>query len=89
MKISTPIFYFAVTVAIILAGMLAVDAGAAFRPGQFAPDPTPAMIAACTQDALRFCADMIPPPGASHDAIRACMVRHRAQLSQECRAAFK
>lgn len=46
--------------------------------------PTPAQIAACTPDALRLCAAAIPNPA----AVKTCMLRHRAQLSQACREAF-
>jgi hypothetical protein len=40
---------------------------------------------ACTPDAFRLCSSEIP----DIDRIKACMVRNKAQLSPECRAAFR
>lgn len=60
---------------LVLAGPIAAFADSA---------PTAAQIAACAPDALRLCADAIPNPA----AVKACMLRHRALLSPQCREAF-
>lgn len=39
----------------------------------------------CTGDAMRLCSAEIP----NIDAVTACMVRHRAQLSAGCKAVFE
>jgi hypothetical protein len=46
--------------------------------------PTRQQVAACREDALKYCSAHI----ASRDAMRACMLAHQAQLSQACREAF-
>ena len=86
--VSAVLFWCAMVAVIIVAGMLAADASAAFRPGQFSPpphDPTAAQIAACAPDAARLCASAIP----DHEAVRFCMLRHKRQVSKECKDAFK
>jgi len=50
--------------------------------------PTASMIAACAPDAIRLCFNALPVDSGPHSALIACMVRHRAQLSQQCREAF-
>jgi hypothetical protein len=47
--------------------------------------PTAAQIAACTPDAQHFCLQHV----GSRDAIKACMIAHKSQLSESCRAAFR
>ena len=57
-----------------------------FHPKQFVPlQPTAAQIAACAPDAIRLCGDEL----ADHDKVHACMIRHKKQISQPCRDAFK
>jgi len=46
--------------------------------------PTAAQIAACTADAQRFCLRFL----ADHEAMRACMIAHKQQLSETCKTAF-
>jgi hypothetical protein len=46
--------------------------------------PTPQQIAACRDDALKLCASHI----GDREAMRTCMIAHKAQVSQACREAF-
>jgi sialic acid synthase SpsE len=48
--------------------------------------PTLEQIAACKDDAIRFCWSEITEPGG--ESVRTCMFSHRRQLSQRCREAF-
>ena len=76
--------FFAIGVpAILVAGLLILGA-ATFIRAALADSPTPAQIAACAPDARRLCAPAIPDPA----AVRACMIKHKSQLSQACREAF-
>jgi hypothetical protein len=45
---------------------------------------TPEQEQACTPDAMRLCSEFIP----NVDAITACMVQKKAQLSPQCRVFF-
>lgn len=64
----------------------AAHAEGVFHPKQFVPlQPTAAQIAACAPDAIRLCGDEL----ADHDKVHACMVRHKRQISQDCRDAFQ
>jgi hypothetical protein len=45
---------------------------------------TPEQRAACEDDAMRLCQQFVP----DIDRIKACMARHRAQLSPRCRVYF-
>jgi hypothetical protein len=49
-----------------------------------APPPSPAVRAACRDDARKLCGAVISNP----DARRKCMIAHRAQLSDQCKAAL-
>jgi len=40
---------------------------------------------ACTPDAMRLCSEFVP----NVDAITACMIRKKAQLSPQCRVFFR
>ncbi|MBR0714414.1 hypothetical protein [Bradyrhizobium liaoningense] len=46
---------------------------------------TPEQEQACTPDAMRLCSQFIP----NVDAITACMIERKAQLSPQCRAFFR
>lgn len=46
---------------------------------------TPEEQQACTPDAMRLCGDFVP----NVDAITACMIQKKAQLSPQCRAFFR
>jgi hypothetical protein len=46
---------------------------------------TPEQQQACTPDAMRLCGEFVP----NVDAITACMIQRKAQLSPECRAFFR
>ena len=48
------------------------------------PVPSANVRAACTPDAKRLCGTVIRDPAARHK----CMVAHRAQLSEACKAAL-
>jgi hypothetical protein len=48
--------------------------------------PTQAQIDACRPDAIRLCGSYLAGDRA---VIRACMLAHRPQLSQQCRDAFR
>jgi hypothetical protein len=47
--------------------------------------PTAAQIAACAPDAQRLCLQHF----GNHEAMRACMIEHKKQLSETCKAAFR
>jgi hypothetical protein len=50
-----------------------------------AADPTSEQIAACLSDALKYCrADTV-----DRAEIRACLVKHKKQLSPSCRGVFQ
>ena len=46
---------------------------------------TPEQQQACTPDAMRLCGEFVP----NVDAITACMVQKKAQLSPQCRVFFR
>src|SRR5262249_19600398 len=46
---------------------------------------TPEQQQACTPDAMRLCGDFVP----NVDAITACMIQKKSQLSPQCRAFFR
>ena len=46
---------------------------------------TPEQQQACTPDAMRLCGEFVP----NVDAITACMIQKKAQLSPQCRAFFR
>ncbi|MBR0827091.1 hypothetical protein JQ596_16255 [Bradyrhizobium manausense] len=46
---------------------------------------TPEQEQACTPDAMRLCGQFIP----NVDAITACMIQRKSQLSPQCRAHFR
>lgn len=48
--------------------------------------PTAAQIAACAPDAVRLCP--LEAAAGDHAGVKACMLRHKAQLSAQCREAF-
>jgi hypothetical protein len=59
--------------------LILLSAGSAFALG------TPEQRKACTPDVYRLCAGEIP----SARAITACLKRHKASLSEGCRAVFQ
>lgn len=73
--LSSAAFIFAVTAAVLLAAMLAARAA----------EPTTEQISACLADALRLCDIKV----IDRDAVKACLLKHRNQLSKECRDAFR
>jgi hypothetical protein len=62
-------------------------AAAAREDGRDRPDDTPtaAQITACAPDAQRFCLQHL----GNREATRACMIAHKKQLSETCKAAFR
>jgi hypothetical protein len=76
--------FFVIGVPAILVAGLVILGAVTFIRAALAVEPTPQQIAACAPDAQRLCASVIP----DHVAVRACMIRHRSQLSQACREAF-
>lgn len=46
---------------------------------------TPEQQQACTPDAMRLCGEFVP----NVDAITACMIQKKSQLSPQCRAFFR
>jgi hypothetical protein len=61
---------------IALATLIAPGAGRAYTPEQQQ---------ACTPDAMRLCGEFVP----NVDAITACMVQKKAQLSPQCAVFFR
>ncbi len=61
---------------IALAAVIQPRAGHAYTPEQQQ---------ACTPDAMRLCGEFVP----NVDAITACMIQKKAQLSPQCRAFFR
>ena len=59
-----------------IALIIAVQPAAAYTPEQQQ---------ACTPDAMRLCGEFVP----NVDAITACMIQKKSQLSPECRAHFR
>jgi hypothetical protein len=53
--------------------------------GPAADTPTAAQIAACAPDARRLCLQHFT----DREALRACMIEHKKQLSETCKAAFR
>jgi hypothetical protein len=77
---------FFIVVVVLLAAMLAADAGAAFRQGQFVPpEPTASQTAACTEDAFRLCGEFMP----DREMVKACMVKKRHLLSPTCKESIR
>ncbi len=62
--------------AVALAMLIAPGVGHAYTPEQEQ---------ACTPDAMRLCGEFVP----NVDAITACMVQRKAQLSPQCRVFFR
>jgi hypothetical protein len=64
-----------------------LHAAAAREDGRDRPDdsPTAAQIAACAPDAQRFCLQHL----GNREAMRACMIEHKKQLSETCKATFR
>ena len=76
-----PVFRFrqslaAATFAMAFAVLVQPGAGYAYTPEQQQ---------ACTPDAMRLCGDFVP----NVDAITACMIQKKAQLSPQCAAYFR
>ncbi|HWF93495.1 MAG TPA: hypothetical protein VG291_00885 [Xanthobacteraceae bacterium] len=69
---------------LILAAPVLLAAGIAHAAGVREDTPTAAQIAACSPDAQRFCLRYL----ADHAAMRTCMIEHKKQLSETCKAAF-
>ena len=67
-------------IAAVVFGSVVFAAASALR----AEEGTYAQRVACTPDAWRLCSDQIPDV----DAVKACMIAKRAQLSAACRATF-
>lgn len=74
MRTMRVIFWLAVPVGALLCGLSAVAA-------QDSPDAR----TACTPDAMRLCSDFIPDA----DRVKSCMMKKRAQLSDDCRTAMR
>lgn len=70
------------TAALIVAAALVVLAMFMWR---YAPAQTQEERAACTADAMKFCSAEISQ---GHDAAKACLEKHRHQISAECAAAI-
>jgi hypothetical protein len=69
---------------ILVAAICGVALAALVQPGAgFAY--TPEQQQACTPDAMRLCGEFIP----NVDAIPACMIQKKSQLSPQCRAFFR
>ena len=66
----------AATLAMALAVLLQPGAGFAYTQEEQQ---------ACTPDAMRLCGEFVP----NVDAITACMIRKKAQLSPQCRVFFR
>src|SRR5262245_61972264 len=69
-------FLVAAIAGVALATLVQPGAGFAYTPEQQQ---------ACTPDAMRLCGEFIP----NVDAITACMIQKKAQLSPQCRAFFQ
>ncbi|UWU78168.1 hypothetical protein N2603_06825 [Bradyrhizobium huanghuaihaiense] len=68
----------------ILAAIAGVALAVLVQPGAgFAY--TPEQQQACTPDAMRLCGEFVP----NVDAITACMIQKKAQLSPQCKAFFR
>jgi len=63
-----------------MAALLAITAGSAFAQGAATP-PAGGGMAACREDAQKFCADKTGPDR------RACMEENKDKLSDACKAA--
>jgi hypothetical protein len=66
----------AIALAFILAAVVQPRASFAYTPEQQQ---------ACTPDAMRLCGEFVP----NVDAITACMIQKKAQLSPQCRVFFR
>jgi hypothetical protein len=76
-----PAFRFKKSLAAAIAGIalaVLIDPGAGFAYSQEEQQ-------ACTPDAMRLCGDFVP----NVDAITACMIQKKSQLSPQCRAFFR
>ena len=69
---------------LILAAPVLLAVGIGHAAATHDGTPTAAQIAACTPDAQRFCLRYL----ADHAAMRTCMIEHKQQLSETCKAAF-
>jgi len=68
----------------ILAAMAGLALAVLVQPGSgFAY--TPEQQQACTPDAMRLCGEFVP----NVDAITACMIQKKAQLSPQCKPFFR
>jgi hypothetical protein len=67
---------------ILAAVLLAAGAGGAFAQGAGAPPPGGGRMAACRDDAQKFCSDKHGPDR------RACMEANKDKLSDGCKAAM-
>jgi hypothetical protein len=75
-----------VVVAIVVIGFIVVSCILfAMAPAHAQSRGTAAQRRACTPDVYRFCAGEIP----SVAGITACLRRHKARLSEACRAVFE
>lgn len=68
----------------VLAAMACVALAVLVRPGA-AHAYTPEQQQACTPDAMRLCGEFVP----NVDAITACMIQKKSQLSPQCRVFFR
>lgn len=66
----------AATLGMALAALVQPGAGFAYTPEEQQ---------ACTPDAMRLCGEFVP----NVDAITACMIKKKAQLSPQCRVFFR
>ncbi|WP_257170931.1 hypothetical protein [Bradyrhizobium sp. SRS-191] len=76
-----PAFRFGKSVVAAVAGIalaVLIQPGAGFAY-------TPEQQQACTPDAMRLCGEFVP----NVDAITACMIQKKAQLSPQCRVFFR
>lgn len=68
----------------VLAAIVGVALAALVQPGAGLAY-TPEQQQACTPDAMRLCGEFVP----NVDAITACMIQKKAQLSPQCKAFFR
>jgi len=68
----------------VLAAMAGVALAVLIQPGA-ALAYTPEEQQACSPDAMRLCGEFVP----NVDAITACMIRKKAQLSPQCKVFFR
>jgi hypothetical protein len=68
----------------LLAAIFGIAAALVTHPGA-SHAYTPEQQQACTPDAMRLCGEFVP----NVDAITACMIQKKAQLSPQCRVYFR